>query len=65
MNDTKKDFDGWISVKSNLHYAGIFRSVKEGEQVRVMSVYRLCRKMGSLLNSDLLLVRGGFKRLYC
>ena len=27
----KKDFNEWISVKSDLHFAGIIRDIKEGE----------------------------------
>ena len=34
-------------------------------QARVVSVYRLHRKMGTVPNSDLELVRIGFKNLYC
>ncbi len=126
----KKYFKNWIGVKSNLHYAGICRTVKEGEiwwcavgenvgveingknkefsrpvlvlkklskygfmgvpltsqehigswyvdfifqdkkqvavlaQARVISVFRLYKKMGTVPNSDLELVREGFKRLY-
>ncbi len=126
-----KDFYGWIGVKSDLHFAGVFRNVKEGDiwwcsmgenvgveingkqelflrpvlvlrklskfgfmgvpltsqpheglwytmfefkhkkqyavlaQARVLSVYRLCRKMGSVPDSDLLLIRDGFRKLYC
>lgn len=33
-------------------------------QARVLSVYRLCRKMGTVPNSDLELVREGFRKLY-
>lgn len=127
----KKDFHEWIEVKSDLHFAGVFRDVKEGDiwwcsmgenvgveingkqelflrpvlvlrklsrlgfmgipltsqfheglwyvafefkhkkqyavlaQARVLSVYRLCRKMGTVPNSDLSLVREGFRKLYC
>ena len=33
-------------------------------QARMMSVYRLCRKMGTVPQSDLKLVRDGFKKLF-
>ena len=33
-------------------------------QARVFSVYRLHRKMGMVPNSDLMLVKNGFKNLY-
>ena len=33
-------------------------------QARVFSIYRLCRKMGSMSDSDLELVKDGFKKLY-
>lgn len=129
ISDIKR-FDDWIGVKADLHYAGIFRNIKEGEvwwcsigenvgveingkqefflrpvlvlrklsrfgfmgvpltsqlhqgswyvpfefkgkqqnavlvQARVLSVYRLKRKMGIVPNSDLELVRKGFRELY-
>ena len=129
-SEPQKDFDGWIKVKSNIHSAGIFHNIKEGEiwwcsmginvgveidgkqefflrpvliikklsrysfmgipltskehygtwyiefefknkkqfaalaQARVFSVYRLHRKMGMVPNSDLKLVKNGFKNLY-
>ena len=32
MNKTgKKDFDGWIELKKQIHYRGSFRTIKEGE----------------------------------
>lgn len=128
--DDKKHFNEWISVKSDLHFAGIIRDIKEGEvwwcsmganvgveidgkqdlfprpvlvvkklskfgfmgipltsqehigswyvefefknkrqfavlaQARVMSVYRLHRTMGTIPNSDLELIRRGFRELY-
>lgn len=31
QNDTEKHFDEWNIVKSNLHFAGIFRNIKEGD----------------------------------
>lgn len=34
-------------------------------QARVLSVYRLHRKMGVIPDSDLTLVRTGFRKLYC
>lgn len=127
----EKRFDDWNIVKSDLHFAGIFRDIKEGDvwwcsmgenvgveingkqefflrpvlvlkklskfgfmgvpltsqshegswyvpfvfkdknqnavlaQARVLSVYRLRRKMGTVPNSDLQLVRDGFRKLYC
>ncbi len=33
-------------------------------QIRTLSVYRLCRKMGVVPDSDLKMVRDGFKKLY-
>ncbi len=126
-----KDFNNWMKLKASLHYAGVFRNIKEGDvwwcsmgenigveingkqklflrpvlvlkklskygflgvpltsqvhdgiwytafgfknktqyaalaQIRTMSVYRLCRKMGTVPNNDLEMVRDGFKRLYC
>ena len=27
----KKDFSKWMDVKAGLHFAGVFRSVKEGD----------------------------------
>ena len=126
-----KRFDEWIKVKSDLHFAGVYRNIKEGDvwwcsigenvgveingkqefflrpvlvmkklskfgfmgvpltsqphegswyvqfdfkdkhqnavlaQARVFSVYRLRRKMGTVPDSDLELVRSGFKKLYC
>ena len=46
----------------------IFKDKKQNAvlaQARVLSVHRLRRKMGAVPNSDLELVRGGFRRLYC
>lgn len=126
----KKYFKNWISVKSGLHYAGVFRTVKEGEiwwcavgenvgveingkneefsrpilvlkklskygfmgipltsqehvgswyvefvfrdkkqtavlaQARVISVFRLYKRMGTVPNSDLEMVKRGFRKLY-
>ena len=34
-------------------------------QARVLSVFRLRRRMGVVPNSDLALVRNGFRKLYC
>ena len=31
MVNDEKDFRGWIEVKENVHCAGVFRDIKEGE----------------------------------
>ncbi|MBR3236566.1 type II toxin-antitoxin system PemK/MazF family toxin [Candidatus Saccharibacteria bacterium] len=31
MNEAKKDFDGWIKVKSNVHFSGRIPDIKDGE----------------------------------
>ena len=125
-----KHFDEWNSVKTELHFAAVPRTVREGEvwwcsvgenvgveingkqdlflrpvlvlkklsrfgfmgvpltsqphegswyvpfmfkdkeqnavlvQARVLSVYRLRRKMGEVPNTDLELIKDGFRRLY-
>ena len=130
MYDEEKRFNEWNIVKSNIHYAGVFRDIKEGDvwwcsmgenvgveingkqefflrpilvlrklskfgfmgipltsqshegswyvsfvfkeknqyavlaQARVLSVYRLRRKMGTVPGSDLELVKEGFRKLY-
>ena len=131
MHDEEKRFDAWNVVKTGIHFAGVFRDIKEGDvwwcsvgetvgveingkqefflrpvlvlkklskfgfmgipltsqphegtwyvpfvfkektqyavlaQARVLSVYRLRRKMGTVPNSDLALVKDGFRALYC
>lgn len=128
--DEEKRFDEWNAVKSDIHFTGRFRDIKEGDvwwcsvgenvgveingkqefflrpvlvlrklskygfmgipltsqphegswyvpfvfkdknqnavlvQARVFSVHRLRRKMGTVPNSDLELVRDGFVKLY-
>ena len=58
---TSKFHDGiWyveFEFKNRKQYAAL-------AQARVFSIYRLCRKMGSMSDSDLELVKDGFKKLY-
>ena len=129
-NNEDKDFDGWIEVKSNVHFAGRVPRIREGEiwwcavgenvgieingksdafsrpvlvlkklskfgflgvpltsqehhgswyatfvycnkkqyaslaQIRVFSVSRLYKKIGMIPNSDLRIVKDGFRNLY-
>ena len=131
MEESDKHFSEWIKLKSNLHFAGNYPPVKEGQiwwcavgenvgveingknktfsrpvlvmkklsrqgflgiplttqehdgswyvnfvfkdkvqyaalaQARVFSVSRLYTKMGMVPDSDLQIVRDGFKKLYC
>lgn len=58
---TSKKHEGpWyirFTFKDKAQYANL-------SQARMMSVYRLCRKMGAVPQSDLKLVRDGFKKLF-
>lgn len=57
---SKKHESPWyirFIFKDKVQYANL-------SQARMMSVYRLCRKMGTVPQSDLKLVRDGFKKLF-
>ena len=54
-----------VGVEINGKQEFFLRPVLVLAQARVLSIYRLRRKMGAVPNSDLELVRAGFKNLYC
>ncbi len=72
-----KNFSDWFHLKPAIHYKGVYQGTwyvpfefKNREQIavlaqaRVLSVFRLYKKMGGVPDSDLELVRDGFRKLY-